>query len=211
MRIFFVMAMLLVALCPLDGAWAGLPSDQIREGVDRVFKILKDPELQGERKADQRRNAVVKAAGGIFDFREMAKRSLGQHWGKRTPVEREEFARIFAELVQRSYMSKVDQYRSEKIIIRGEKVDGDYAVVETTLPFGEGREIPIDYKMHNTADRWADRWKVYDLSVDGISLVANLHAQFNKIIWTSSYEGLVARFKANQADSVAPPGRKAAR
>ena len=190
----------LLALCPLHGAWAGPPTDQLSDGVDRVFKILKDPELQGEKKAEQRRSAVIKAAGTIFDFGEMAKRTLGQHWEARTPVEREEFARLFTDLVQRSYITKVDQHRSAKMIIRGEKVDGDYAVVETTLPFGQGREMPIDYRMHSTGDRW----KVYDLSIDGVSLVGNYRSQFNKIIRTSSYEVLIAKFKSNQAEFSSP-------
>jgi phospholipid transport system substrate-binding protein len=202
---------LLAALCPLPGAWAGPPTDQLRDGVDRVLKILKDPELQGEQKADQRRSAVVRAAGGIFDFGEMAKRSLGQHWEQRTPAEREEFRHLFTELIQRSYMSKVDQHRSGTMIFRGERVDGDYAVVETTLPFGQGREMPIDYRMHNTADHW----RVYDLSIDGISLVGNYRAQFNKIIRTSSYEALIAKFKSNRAEfsgpSAAPSAEKSSR
>jgi len=202
---------LLFALCSVSGAWAGPPTDQLRAGVDRVYKILGDPELEGATKAHQRRTAIVIVAHEIFDFGEMAKRTLGQHWGPRTPAERGEFVRLFTELVQRSYISKVDQHGSEKMIMQGETVDGDYAVVRTTLPLGHGREMPIDYRMHNTADRW----QVYDLSIDGISLVGNYRAQFNKIIRTSSYEALVAKFKSHQAEfsapSAAPSGGRAGR
>jgi phospholipid transport system substrate-binding protein len=187
---------LLFALCQVSGAWAGSPSDQLRAGVDRVYKILGDPELEGDAKVNQRRTAIVLAAHEIFDFGEMAKRALGQHWAPRTPAEREEFVRLFTELVQRSYISKVDQHGAEKMTFQGEKVDGDYAVVRTTLPIGQGREMPIEYKMHSTADRW----QVYDLSIDGISLVGNYRAQFNKIIRTSSFEALVAKFKSHQAE-----------
>jgi phospholipid transport system substrate-binding protein len=108
-------------------------------------------------------------------------------------------------------MSKVDQHRAERMIVRGEKLAGDYAIVETTLPFGQERQMPIDYRMHNTAGQW----QVYDLSIDGISLVGNYRAQFNKIIRTSSYEALIAKFKSNQAEfsgpSAAPAGQKSAR
>jgi len=99
----------------------------------------------------------------------------------------------------------VDQRGAEKMIMQGEKVDGDFAVVRTSLPLGQGREMPIDYRMHNTADRW----QVYDLSIDGISLVANYRAQFNKIIRTSSYEVLVARLKSNQAELSVPSAASA--
>jgi len=203
---------LLFALSSVHGAWAGPPTDQLREGVERVLTILRDPELAGEKKADQRKTAINKVAGEIFDFDEMAKRSLGQHWDQRTPAEREEFGRLFTELIQRSYVSKVDQHGgATKMTYRGETVDDDYAVVRTTIPLAHGNEMPLDYRMHNTSDRW----QVYDLSMDGISLVANYRSQFNKIIRTSSYAALVAKFKSNQAEfstpSTAPSEGKAAR
>jgi phospholipid transport system substrate-binding protein len=194
-RVFCILISLF-ALSPAHGAWAGPPSDQLRTGVDRVFKILGEPELKGDEKVNQRRTAIVIAAHEIFDFGEMAKRSLGPHWARRTLAEREEFVRLFTELVQRSYISKVDQHGAAKMVVQGETVDGDYAVVRTTLPLGQGREMPIDYRMHSTDDRW----QVYDLSIDGISLVGNYRAQFNKIIRTSSYEALVAKFKSHQAE-----------
>lgn len=202
----------LVTLCSVHGAWAGPPTDQLRDGVDRVFKILKDPELAGDKQVDQRRAAISKVAGELFDFGEMAKRSLGQHWAQRTLAERGEFVRLFTELIQRSYISKVDQHdAAAKMTYQGETVDDDYAVVRTTIPLPRGNEMPLGYRMHKTSGRW----QVYDLSIDGISLAANYRAQFNKIIRTSSYEDLVARLKSNQAEfsapSASPSGGKAAR
>jgi phospholipid transport system substrate-binding protein len=191
---------LLFALVPARGAWGGPPSDQLRAGIDRVFKILGDPELDGDKKLNQRRTAILIAANELFDFGEMAKRSLGQYWPQRTSAERGEFVRLFTELVQRSYISKVDQHGAHKMTVQGERLDGDYAVVRTTLPLSSGHELAIDYSMHSTDDRW----QVYDLSIDGISLVANYRAQFNKIIRTSSYEALIAKFKSHQAELAAP-------
>jgi phospholipid transport system substrate-binding protein len=201
---------LLFALVPARGAWAGPASDQLRAGIDRVFKILGDPALDGDKKLIQRRTAILIAANEMFDFGEMAKRALGQYWAQRTSAERGEFVRLFTELVQRSYISKVDQHGAHKMTVRGEQVDGEYAVVRTTLPLSSGQEMPIDYKMHSTDDRW----QVYDLSIDGISLVANYRAQFNKIIRTSSYEALIAKIKSHQAELAASstaPGGQAAR
>src|SRR4030095_1106540 len=192
--------MLLFVLSSAHGAWAGSPSDQLSAGIDRVFKILGDPELEGDTKLNQRRTAIITVASEIFDFGEMAKRSLGQYWAQRTLAERGEFVRLFTAAVEHSYISKVDQRGAGKMTVHGEQIDGEYAVVRTTIPLSSGQEMPIDYRMHNTDDRW----RVYDLTVDGISLVANYRAQFNKIIRTSSYATLVAKFKSLQVDAPAP-------
>ena len=194
-----------------SATWAGPPTDQLRTGIERVFKLLADPELAGDAKAPQRKTAVTRIAGEIFDFGEMSKRTLGQHWDQRTPAEREDFARLFTELIQRSYFAKVDEHSSEKTIFRSETVDGNRAVVRTTLLLGRGAEMPLDYSMINAGDRW----RVYDLSIDGISLVANYRSQFNRIIRTASYADLVTRMKSQQADFTAPSasvsGSKSAR
>ena len=195
----FGILILLFALVPARDAWAGPPSDQLRAGIDRVFKILGDPELDGDKKLNQRRTAIVIVANEMFDFGEMAKRSLGQYWAQRTPTERGEFVGLFTELVQRSYISKVDQHGVHTMTVLGEPHDGEYAVVRTTLPLSSGRAMPIDYRMHSTDDRW----QVYDLNIEGISLVANYRAQFNKIIRTSSYEALIATIKSHQTELAA--------
>jgi len=191
----------LLALSSMSSVWAGPPTDQLREGVDGVVRILRDPALAGEHRGNQRRAAIGRVASEIFDFGEMARRSLGQHWEKRTPAERTEFSRLFTELIQRSYIAKVDQHGSAaRVTFLGETVDEDYAVVRTTIPLSNGSIMPLDYRMHSTGGRW----QVYDLSMDGISLLANYRAQFNKIIRTSSFDELVVRLKANKAD-FSPP------
>ena len=188
--------LLLLALVPARDAGAGPPTDQLRDGVDRVVRILRDPELRGDAQTSQRRTAVSKIAGEIFDFDDMARRALGQHWEPRTPTERVEFVRLFTEVIQRAYMAKVDQYAAAtSMVFRGETVDGDYAVVQTTIPLSNGRVMPLDYRMRLARDRW----QVYDLTIDGISLVANYRAQFNQVIRSTSYAVLVTKLKAQQA------------
>jgi phospholipid transport system substrate-binding protein len=202
--------LLVFSACVVPGAWAGAPTDQLRDGVDRVLKILRDPAMAGDANAVQRRSAILRAAGDIFDFGEMAKRSLGQHWAARTPAEHTQFVALFTELVQQSYLSKVDQHGGAKIIFGGETVDGDHAIVQTKVPLTNGNEMPLDYKLH----KMDDRWQVYDLSLDGISLVSNYRAQFNKIIRIDSYEVLVARLRSHQNEFSTPaaaPLGKAAR
>jgi phospholipid transport system substrate-binding protein len=207
-RVFWALV-LLVVLSPVHTTWAGAPSDQLRDGIDRVFKILRDPEMAGDTNAIQRRKAILTAAGNIFDFGEMAKRSLGQHWTARTPAERSQFVALFTDLMQRSYIAKVDQHGGAKMVFRGETADGDHATVRTTIPLSNGSEMPLEYRMHN-ADA---RWQVYDLSIDGVSLVSNYRAQFNKVIRLDSYETLVAKLKSHQLEfsPAASPSGKAAR
>ena len=198
-RVFWTL-ILLFMIAPAHGAWAGAPTDQLRDGVDRVFKVLRDPELAGDSHATQRRSAILTAAGSIFDFGEMAKRALGPHWTTRTPAERTQFVALFTDLMQHSYISKVDQHGSAKMVYRTETIEGDHAAVRTTIPLGNGSEMPLEYRMHH-ADA---RWQVYDLSIDGISLVGNYRAQFNKVIRLESYDALVAKLKLHQAEFSVP-------
>lgn len=175
-------------------AWAGAPTDQLKAEIDRALKVLEDPELKKPGKARERRAAVRRIADGIFDFGETAQRSLARHWAARTPAEREEFVRLFADLLERSYLSRIELYGGEKISYLGETLDGDQAVVRTKLVTKEGSEIPVDYRML----RRGDRWLVYDVVIEGVSLIANYRAQFNKIVTTSSYQELVRRMKTKQ-------------
>jgi phospholipid transport system substrate-binding protein len=195
----FVRPILILALlfgaCSVHIASAGPPTDQLRDSVERVLNILKDPALSGDQRVDERQAAISEAADELFDFAEAARRSLGPYWAQRTPAEREEFVGLFTALVQRTYLSKLDRYNSH-ITFRGDSVDGDYAIARTTLALDGGRAVALDYLMH----RPKDRWQVYDLNIDGISVVSNYRAQFNKLIRSSSYGVLVATLKARQAD-----------
>jgi len=186
-----------VAVAPVR---AGAPLEQLRLQVDRVLKLLDDPELKKESKAKDRRVAVRKIANEIFDFNETAKRSLGRHWLARTPAERDEFVQVFTDLLERSYISRVELYGGEKIQYVGDTIeDGEQAKVQTKLVTKGGGEIPIEYRMHKKADRWL----VYDVIIEGVSLVSNYRTQFNKIIQTSSFQELVKKMKSKQEELAA--------
>jgi phospholipid transport system substrate-binding protein len=189
---------LLFALGAVHSASAGPPTDQLREGIDRVLKTVRDPALRGDTKTNERKAAISAAADEIFDFAETARRALGQHWAPRTPPEREEFVRLFTGLVQRTYISKVDRYNSD-MTFQGDTVDGDEATVRTTVILSKGGELSLNYRMH----RRTDRWRVYDLSIDGISLVGNYRTQFDKIIRADSYQALVAKLRSQRTDLAA--------
>jgi phospholipid transport system substrate-binding protein len=173
-------------------ASAGEPTDQLRQRIDRVIALLQDPKLAGDGKADERRAVVRKVADEIFDFRQTAQRALGPHWRTRTPAEQDEFARLFADLLEHSYLSKIEQYGGEKVAYSGESVDGASATVRTKIRTPKGAEIPVDYRML----REQGHWRVYDVVIEGVSLVGNYRTQFNKVIQTSSYEDLVQKLRS---------------
>jgi phospholipid transport system substrate-binding protein len=189
----FVSAVAIVILV-IHGAHAGTPTEELRGRVDQVIRILQRSDLQGESNATDRRTAVRRVANEIFAFEETAKRTLGRHWQERTAAEREEFTRIFADLVEHAYISKIDRYSGENVSYVGESVDADAdeGTVRTKILTKQSSQIPVDYRML----RQGSQWRVYDVIIEGVSLIANYRAQFNKIIQTSSFENLVAKLRA---------------
>jgi phospholipid transport system substrate-binding protein len=191
------MAMVLTAG---GAAWAGAPTDQLRGRVDRVLRVLEDPDLKPEARAAERRAAIRTIVYEIFDFRELSQRALGPHWPPRTPAERDEFIQLFADLLERSYIGKIELYSGgERIQYTGEVLDGDQGTVRTRIVTKQGTEIPVDYRMMRNGDRWL----VYDVAIEGVSLVANYRAQFNKIIQRSSFKGLLAQLAAKREEALA--------
>src|SRR5215470_7790978 len=125
-------------------ARAGAPTEQIRGHVDDVVRVLDDPTLKD--KGVERRARVRKIAEDIFDYPDTARRALGAHWNGRTPQEHEEFARLFADLLDRAYISKIDLYQGEKVRYTGETIDGDEATVKTQIKTKSGEDVPVDYR-----------------------------------------------------------------
>ena len=177
-------------------AQAGEPTDQLRTEIDRVIKVLEDPELKKENRARERQGEVREIASGIFDFEETAKRSLARHWASRMPAERDEFLQLFANLLERSYIPKIELYGGEKIAHVRETIDGDQATVKMTITTKQGTEVPVDYRML----RRRERWLVYDIIIEGVSLIANYRVQFNKIITASSYQELVKMMRDKEKE-----------
>ena len=118
---------------------------------------------------------------------------------KRTPQERKDFTALFSDLLERSYMDKIEAYTDERILYTGERVDGDYAEVQTKVEGQKNLSVPIDYRLLRRDDTW---W-VYDLVIEGVSLIANYRTQFNKIIRSSSYAELIQRMQTKREGEIA--------
>ena len=179
-----------------SAASAGVPTDQLRGATDRVLKLLQDSELKQPAKKDARRQQIRAVADEIFDWGETGKRALARHWQGRSEGERKEFSTLFADLIERSYISKIEQYSGERIVYAGETVEGDQATVRTKLITKANTEIPIEYRMQKEGDRW----RAYDVVIEGVSLVSNYRTQFNRIIQQSGYPELVNKLKAKQEE-----------
>jgi phospholipid transport system substrate-binding protein len=194
---------LVLSLAWAPAALAGQsPTEQLREYTDQVVKMLGDATLRPQ----DRRAAVRKIAHEVFDVGETAKRALARHWQSRSAAERDEFIQLFAELLERSYISRIDEYGGEKVRYVSETVDGDRAVVRARVVTKKGTEVPVESRLIQRGERWL----IYDILIENVSLIANYRAQFDKIIRTTSFDELVRRLKTRRdefdSDFVSKPG-----
>ena len=178
-------------------AWAGEPTEKIKATTDKILGVVRDPALKGAAKEKERRALIRKAVDERFDWNEMARRSLARHWEGRTEDEKKEFVPLYADLVDRAYMSKVEGYSGEKVKYEGETVDGDYATVNVRIMTQKGQEISVEYRLRKKGNDWL----IYDVSIEGVSLVNNYRTQFNSIISQSSYASLVKQLKTKVASN----------
>jgi phospholipid transport system substrate-binding protein len=191
--------------CPEDtardaqsGAIAGGvgPLDLVRASVSRVLVAAQARPTAGS-ESGLRRAEIRRVADGLFDFKEMARLTLSRHWSAQPAREQEEFVRLFTELLERSYLSTIENYAGERVTFLGESISGSYAQVRSRITTDRKVEISIDYRLIEKGDRWA----VYDVVLDGVSLVSNYRSQFNSIIRTSSFGELLTRLRNKQIEA----------
>ena len=170
---------------------AASPMDEIKQTTNKILSIVTNPAFKAPSKSEEREKLVRQAVDERFDWEEMARRSLAIHWAKRTPEERKQFVHLFADLVERTYLKKVEDYSGEKVLYEGEIKEDDYATVRVKIVTKRGEDIPVEYRLKQERDGWF----VYDVSIEGVSLVNNYRIQFHSIISQSSYENLVKRLR----------------
>ena len=176
-----------LVLVPGPDAWAGPPTDQLRTYTDQVLKILQNPSMT----LPDRRDAVRHLAEEVFDVTETAKRALGQHWQQRTPAEQDEFVKLFANLLEQTYISRIDEFGGEKLTYVSEQIDGDRAIVRAKITTKNGTDVPVESRVLLKGNRWL----IYDILIENLSLISNYRAQFDRVIRTASYDELVKRLK----------------
>ena len=180
---------------------AGVPTDQVRGTVDQVLAVLQDPSLKPESSQKERRDRLRQVIFARFDFAEMAQRSLGPEWRRRSPAEQQEFVNLFTDLLQENYIGTIESYNGDKVIYNRELQDQTNAEVQTTLTTRSEAAYSINYRLRLVGKDW----KVYDVVIENISLVNNYRSQFSRVISRSSYEELVRAMKEKSLSGRAAP------
>lgn len=171
---------------------AGEPTEEIKETTDKIIAILTEPALKGPDKKSERNRLVRKVVDERFDWGEMSRRALARHWRKRSDKEKKLFIDLFGKLLERTYMDRVGGYSGEKVLYEGERVDGKYGIVKVKIVTKKETEIPVKYRVKKKGGEWL----VYDISVQGVSLINNYRKQFNSIILRSSFNDLIKKLEA---------------
>jgi len=166
---------------------ASSPIDEVRTSVDAVLAILDDEQLNYEDKRTQI-SEIVKER---FDFRAMSQRTLATNWKKTTDEEKEKFVELFSQLIENSYVGKIESYTNERVDYPGEKVNGRKAVVETLI-ITASADIPVDYRLYHKGDQWL----VYDVIIEGVSLISNYRSSYQEIMKKEGFDGLLAKMQS---------------
>lgn len=162
----------------------------VKDAVDEIISILQDEKLAVPSRKAERKNRMVTIVEKKFDFREMSMRALARHWRERSPAEQDRFVFLFKTLLENTYLAKIETYSGEKVVFKKAAVQGNKAIVYSDL-IRKNVETPVNYKLKNSDDRWA----VYDVEVEGVSLVNNYRTQFASILSKENFAGLIAKLE----------------
>jgi len=181
-------------------AVAGQPADQLAFQIDRVLAVLGDPAFRGDDRTTPRRQAVRRVTDELIDWNEMGRRTLGAHWETLPDGDRTAFVTLFSELLNRAYLKNLDRYDGEKIVVTGDSLDGDRAVVQARVVGRNGHNgMPLDFAMV----RDGDRWRVWDIRMQGTSMVGGYRAQFARLLQTEAYDTVIRRLR-ERVDALRP-------
>ena len=182
--------LLLLSGVAVQPAVAGGATEAIKTTIDEALTIIRDKELKQPGRAEERRKRLEQVVGDRFDYQEMSRRALGAPWNTLSDKDKQEFVALFKTLLTNSYADKIEAYSGEGVKYINERTEKDYAEVRTKVLTGKV-EIPLDYRLFNKGTDW----RVYDVVVDGVSLVNNYRGQFSKILRSSTYADLVDQLR----------------
>ena len=186
-----VTIILAVVLAAASPATAAGPTETVKAAVQQVFSQPSSPAAKAPSVAE-RRAQIRKVTETLFDFEEMSQRSLGKAWTQASPAEQKEFVRLFGGLIANAYMGRIEQYAGEPITYVGERIEGDDARVQSRVVTPKGSEVPIEYRLYRSTE---GRWTVYDIYVDGFSLVGSYKAQFNRVLQRGTFADLLRQLR----------------
>ena len=186
-----------------SSAWAapGKVTDSLKSTLNQMIQVLNDPSLKTPDKKNERKTILLNLIKERFDEQEFAKRALGSHWRERSEKEKKEFVDAFSNLLEQTYLDKIDTYLAkagnfseENILYLNETVKGKYVIISTKILTGENSKIPVLYLLKNKQDTWL----VCDVAIEGVSIAKNYRAQFKEILANSSFKDLINKLKSKQ-------------
>ena len=184
--LFFMMFMMVPPVMSAQN-----PVETVKIHIDKVLAVLKDPALAGGPGKQTKIEKISEITEGIFDFTELSKRSLGKAWSQFTPEQQTEFVSLYKKLLKNTYADRIVSYNNEKILFGKENpLSGATTEVQTTIGTKTG-DVPINYRMINKNGQW----RVYDVVIEGVSLINNYRTQFRGILANNTPEGLIEILK----------------
>lgn len=191
-RCVVVLAWMSLSLLWCSVAWgAGTPTQAVKETIDQVLVVLSDEALKDPTRAVERREKLEAIIAQRFDYEEMAKRALAREWKKISAEKQEEFVGLFQQFLTQSYAGNIDGYSGQQVEYLKERLKGDFAEVQTKV-VSPKTQIPLDYRLLKKNNKWG----VYDVIIDGVSLTKNYRGQFSRIIKSSSFEALLDKLRS---------------
>jgi phospholipid transport system substrate-binding protein len=203
-KFFFVLVVLFPLFISSQLTCADVPSQTnpmalIQSGTGKAIQMLHESESGRAPSLRQRKDEILNIVSEYFNFDEMAKRALGRPWKDQTPDKRQEFVKLFKQLLFNTYINRLENYTGskERVFYDSEKLDGDYAIVKTHIVYQGNNNVEIEYRLH----RDMGVWKVYDVVVEGISIVENYRSQFASILTNESFDSLLSKVRQKIVES----------
>ncbi len=176
-KVLFTLCVLILLLDPLQ-ANAGVPLDTVQGHVNNVLDVLRNPALQGEGNKEVKQKKIEAIADQMFDYMVLSRLTLGRNWRKFSDNQRQEFVSLYRSILEKAYMDKILSYTDEKVVFDKETMLSEKKAEVQTRIITKSTEIPINYRMYLKNGQW----KVYDVIIEGISLIKNYRTQFREIL-----------------------------
>jgi len=166
------------------------PLVELQKSTDEIIMILQSEELKAPERRDERKQLILDVVNRMFDFRGMARSSLGQNWNRLTAEEQDNFVSLFARLIEHRYIGKIDSFDNQKVVYKDKRIKDNKARVYSII-LDKNLEIPIDYSLEMSEGQW----RIKDVKIENVSLIANYRRDFNSIIRKEKFAGLEKKIK----------------
>jgi phospholipid transport system substrate-binding protein len=180
------LTLIIFLIVPLS-VYAGAPLDSVKGNIDKVLDVLRDPALKGESGKKTKRQKIRSISEKMFDYSELSRRTLGQDWKKLNPAQQNEFSNLYKSLLEDAYADKIINYTDEKVAFSKENQLSEKTFEVQTTVLTKKADIPIFYRVIQKDGQW----KVYDVVIEGVSLINNYRNQFREILMNKSPEVLL--------------------